>query len=259
MRQRRVQQGSLPPSSPLVLKIIAANVVIYVLYVIGLRLELPYLDRLLLVPEEVLTEGALWQLVTSVFLHDPVAPGHLLWNMVMLWVFGTQLEALRGARSMLKVYAAGALGGALFTVAFGGLTHLLAPADSVVSGWWSAAHLGASGAINGIFACWAGTLWRQRVSFMFLGELEARTFFGIFLGIELLGALSLGGGVSVTSHLGGMAVGLAIGRDWLNLRRLQLMRERRRIEAELSRLAKERERKGFQVIRGGKDAEEDEN
>ncbi|MBK9370780.1 MAG: rhomboid family intramembrane serine protease [Deltaproteobacteria bacterium] len=135
----------------------------------------------------------------------------------------------------------------------------LAPAESAASAWWSAAHLGASGAINGIFACWAGTLWRQRVSFMFLGELEARTFFGIFLGIELLGALSLGGGVSVTSHLGGMAVGLAIGRDWLNLRRIRLKRERRRIEAELSRLAKERERKGFQVIRGGKDAEEDEN
>ena len=253
MRQRRISQGSLPPSSPVVLKIIAANVVIYVLYVIGLRLGLPYLDRLLLVPREVLTECALWQLVTSVFLHDPIAPGHLLWNMVLLWMFGAQLEALRGTRSMLQVYAAGALGGALLTVAFGGLTHALAPAESAVSAWWSAAHLGASGAINGIFACWAGTLWRQRVSFMFLGELEARTFFGIFLGIELLGALSLGGGVSVTSHLGGMAVGLAIGRDWLNLRRIRLKLERRRIEAELSRLAKERERKGFQVIRGGKD------
>jgi membrane associated rhomboid family serine protease len=256
MRQRRISQGSLPPSSPVVLKIIAANVVIYVLYVIGLRLGLPYLDRLLLVPREVLTEGAVWQLVTSVFLHDPVAPGHLLWNMVLLWIFGTQLEALRGTRSMLQVYAAGALGGALFTVAFGGLTHALAPADSVASGWWSTAHLGASGAINGIFACWAGTLWRQRVTFMFLGELEARTFFAIFLGIELLGALSLGGGVSVTSHLGGMAVGLAIGRDWLNLRRIRLKLERRRIEAELTRLAKERERRGFKVIQGGKDADD---
>ena len=253
MRQRRDLQSSSPTTSPLLIKLIAANVVLYVLYLVGLRLGLPYLDRLLLVPQEVLTEGALWQLVTSVFLHDPVAPGHLLWNMVLLWMFGTQLEALRGTRSMLQVYAAGALGGALFTVAFGGLTHLVAPAESAASAWWSAAHLGASGAINGIFACWAGTLWRQRVSFMFLGELEARTFFTIFLGIELLGALSLGGGVSVTSHLGGMAVGLAIGRDWLNLRRIRLKLERRRIEAELSRLAKERERKGFQVIRGGKD------
>lgn len=249
MRQRRVSQGSMPPSSPVVLKIIVANVVIYVLYLIGLRLGLPFLDRLLLVPKEVLTEGAIWQLVTSTFLHDPVAPGHLLWNMVLLWMFGAQLEALRGTRSMLQVYAAGALGGALLTVAFGGLTHLLAPEAA----WWSAGHLGASGAINGIFACWAGTLWRQRVSFMFLGELEARTFFYIFLGIELLGALSLGGGVSVTSHLGGMAVGLAIGRDWLSLRRLRLKLERRRIEAELARLESERARKGFQVIRGGKD------
>ena len=85
-------------------------------------------------------------------------------------------------------------------------------------------------------------------------ELERRTRFAV-----AFGGLIEEGGVSVTSHLGGMAVGLAIGRDWLNLRRLQLMRERRRIEAELSRLAKERERKGFQVIRGGKDAEEDEN
>ena len=62
MRQRRVQQGSSPPSSPILLKIIAANVVLYVLYLVGLRLGLPYLDRLLLVPKEVLTEGALWQL-----------------------------------------------------------------------------------------------------------------------------------------------------------------------------------------------------
>ncbi|MCK6525203.1 rhomboid family intramembrane serine protease [Myxococcota bacterium] len=256
MRQRRVSQSPMPPSSSLVLKIIIANVVIYVLYLVGLRVGLPGLDRLLLVPREVLTEGAVWQLVTSVFLHDPVAPSHLLWNMLLLWMFGAQLESLRGSRTTLKAYAAGALGGGLFTLLFGGLTHALAPADSSASAWWSVAHLGASGAINGIFACWAGTLWRQRVSFMFFGELEARTFFLIFLGIELLGALSLGGGVSVTSHLGGMAVGLAMGRDWLNLRRIRLLWERRRIQAELARLEAERTRKGFQVIRGGKDQDD---
>ena len=29
-----------------------------------------------------------WQLVTSAFLHDPHSIGHILWNMVFLWLFG---------------------------------------------------------------------------------------------------------------------------------------------------------------------------
>jgi membrane associated rhomboid family serine protease len=42
--------------------------------------------------------GRVWQIVTYMFLHGSV--GHLLFNMLALWMFGTKLERIWGtARS----------------------------------------------------------------------------------------------------------------------------------------------------------------
>lgn len=234
-----------------ILGLVIANVVCYVVYLLLLRAGFTTLtDVLPLVPSEFLTEFKLWQPLTGMFLHDPMAAGHLLWNCLFLWMFGGQLEMLRGSRRVLEAYFFSGLAGWAAVLLVAGVGQALGG-----STLWDAPHLGASGAVMGVTACWGGVLWRQRANFLFLGSMEVRTFILIMLGVELLGALSFGSGTSWLAHLGGMAFGLALGRGILNPRTLVLRWQRRKIAAELQEIAKKKSR--FGVIEGGRSRGDD--
>src|SRR5437867_12132499 len=69
--------------------LIAANTVMFVASVFAPVL----LDVLGLVPREVLQHAGLWRLATYMFLHGGVF--HILFNMLALWMFGTELERAR--------------------------------------------------------------------------------------------------------------------------------------------------------------------
>src|SRR5216684_447574 len=53
-------------------------------------------------PQMVLKQFAVWQLVTYMFLHGGI--GHVLFNMLTLWMFGMDLERDWGAKRFLKYY-----------------------------------------------------------------------------------------------------------------------------------------------------------
>ena len=55
-------------------------------------------------PEMVIHEYRLWQLVTYMFLHAPTWPWHLILNMLMLWMFGTEVERAWGTTAFLRYY-----------------------------------------------------------------------------------------------------------------------------------------------------------
>jgi membrane associated rhomboid family serine protease len=55
-------------------------------------------------PQDVVDNFAVWQLVTYLFLHDPYGFMHILFNMLMLWMFGNDLEQSWGSRFFLKYY-----------------------------------------------------------------------------------------------------------------------------------------------------------
>src|SRR5579863_9211583 len=55
-----------------------------------------------LAPDAVIHYFAVWQLVTYLFLHG--GPWHLIINMLVLWMFGVQLERDWGTRRFLKYY-----------------------------------------------------------------------------------------------------------------------------------------------------------
>ncbi len=55
-----------------------------------------------LVPECVIHNLFVWQFVTYLFLHGN--PWHLIINMLVLWMFGVQLERDWGTRRFLKYY-----------------------------------------------------------------------------------------------------------------------------------------------------------
>ena len=77
---------------PGTLAIIVACTASYVIWLSGLRLEIPWMWDLALVPQDTV-RGKLWQPLTSLLLHAPSRPTHLLFNMLMLWIFGNQMGA----------------------------------------------------------------------------------------------------------------------------------------------------------------------
>jgi membrane associated rhomboid family serine protease len=65
-----------------------------------------------------LTEGKFWTLLTYALLHDPRGLVHLGFNMLMVFFIGRMLIDTVGPRRLLSLYLWGALGGAVFFIAF---------------------------------------------------------------------------------------------------------------------------------------------
>ena len=124
--------GPPGPLPPMVKALIVANTAAYLL-----QLLTP--DSVLvlwfgLIPRAVIGGLELWRVATYQFLHGGV--WHLALNMLVLWMFGTELEQRWGPRFFLKYYMLCAVGG--------GLTYTFVRAGSPIPS------VGASGAIYGV-------------------------------------------------------------------------------------------------------------
>lgn len=143
-----------------------------------------------------------WQLITYFFLHGGVQ--HILFNMLGLVMFGSDLERVWGPRK----YTAYIL---VSTIA-AGLTQLAATA-------WSGdvfPTVGASGGIYGLLLAFALTFPNRIVTPLFPPiPMRARTFAMVFGGIELLsGITGTASGVAHFAHLGGMFGGFVLLMLW---------------------------------------------
>jgi membrane associated rhomboid family serine protease len=126
-------------------------------------------------------DGEWWRLVTSAFIHASII--HLLFNMLMLWWFGSALEALLGRARYLGIYFVSVLGGAAGA--------LLATQSNQLT-------VGASGAVFGILG--AGVVLERRNVMVFGGG--ALTVVVLNLALTFLIP-----GISIGGHLGGLAAG----------------------------------------------------
>jgi membrane associated rhomboid family serine protease len=145
---------------------------------------------------EVVFHGQVWRLLTHFFLHHSSAPWHILFNMLFLWWFGSDVEDLYGPREFLAIYLVGGLASGVAFVA----TTLMAGTN--------AAALGASGAVAAvlvIFACHYPTriiyvMWFLPVPIWLFVIYEVLSdAFVLVGGFET--------GVAVAGHLGGAAFG----------------------------------------------------
>ena len=177
-------------------------------------------------PSEVLSlPPALWQLVTYMFLHDPRGFAHILFNMLALWMFGTDLERSWGTRSFLKYYFLCGVGAGLCVVA-----------ANLFAGTLGTSTIGSSGAVYGLLLAF-GILYPDRMVLLgFLFPIKAKYFVMIIGAIAFLSSIGASGsGVSHVAHLGGMIFGyiyLKKGRFRVNLfdsvlRRIQVWRMER--------------------------------
>ncbi len=132
-----------------------------------------------------------WQLVSYGFLHGDML--HLFFNMLGLWMFGSELEQLWGQRRYIQMLLAGVVAAAIVQLVFNLLTGSMAPT------------VGASGALFGLLLCF-GMLFPNRVIMPLFPPIpmKARTFVMVFGALELGLSLMGGGGVAHFAHLGGM-------------------------------------------------------
>jgi membrane associated rhomboid family serine protease len=147
-------------------------------------------------------EAAFLPLITCMFLHAGVA--HIAGNMLFLWIFGDNVEAVFGHLRYLLFYFLCGVGAGLVHIAFNLNSHIPA--------------LGASGAISGVLGAYIVLEPRNRILtliFIFLVRVPAVVVLGLWFvlqflsGIGSLGA-SVNGGVAVWAHIGGFLLGLFI-------------------------------------------------
>lgn len=142
-----------------------------------------------------------WQVVSYAFLHGGI--GHLFFNMLGLWMFGSELEHLWGQRRYLQFLLAGVLAAAAAQL----IITLLAGSNVPT--------VGASGGLFALLLAF-GMLFPNRVIMPLFPPIpmKARTFVIVFGGLELLFGLSGRSGVAHFAHLGGMVGGFLMIRYW---------------------------------------------
>jgi membrane associated rhomboid family serine protease len=141
-----------------------------------------------------------WQVVTYAFLHGSV--GHLFFNMLGLWMFGSEIEQIWGRQRYIHFLIASALAGAVAQMAVG----LIAPSGPT---------LGASGALYGLLLAF-GMLFPDRIIMPLFPPIpmKAKYFVAIFGLLELVLGVYGGSGVAHFAHLGGMLGGWLMIRFW---------------------------------------------
>jgi membrane associated rhomboid family serine protease len=176
--------------------LIISNVAVYLVYFFGswIRGE-PIFGSLELMPSAVI-RGAVWELVTYLFLHSLTSFTHILFNMLMLWMFGAPIEQTWGTKRFLQYYFVCGIGAGICVVlvnlAFGN------PHQRV---------LGASGAIYGLLLAFGMLFPNQTVLLSFLFPIKAKYMVMIFGAIAFMSSFQGGSTVSNLAHLGGMLFG----------------------------------------------------
>ncbi len=150
-----------------------------------------------------------WQVLTYAFLHGGM--GHLFFNMLGLWMFGSELERLWGQKRYMHFLLAGVLAAAAAQLLVTWLAGSVTPT------------VGASGALFALLLAF-GMLFPDRIIMPLFPPIpmKARNFVMLFGGIELLmgsglldGLLGSGGtNVAHFAHLGGMVGGFLMIRYW---------------------------------------------
>jgi membrane associated rhomboid family serine protease len=223
------------PLTPAIKFLIIANVVAYLVSLVVPAIIL----RLAVVPAVVFGQLAVWQLVTYMFLHGGI--GHLLVNMLSLWMFGTELERSWGTRFFTKYYFITGIGAGVTT-----LLWSLSPLPFAEEIYYSPM-IGASGAIYGVLLAYALAYPHRPIYMYFVFPIPAKYFVMIIGAITFLSSVgSSGSGVAHTAHLGGLVVGYVYLKG-LRIRPLDELKYR------YLRWRMNRARSKFGVYSGGRD------
>jgi membrane associated rhomboid family serine protease len=133
--------------------------------------------------------GQWWRLLTAGFLHGSIL--HLLFNVYILWVLGSQLESILGKTKFVLIYFVSLIGGSIASFLFSPF------------GTYS---IGASGAIFGLMGAMLVVGRKKRLD---ISQVAVLVVLNVVIGFVL-------SGIDWRAHLGGLAAGALIAWVLLN-------------------------------------------
>jgi membrane associated rhomboid family serine protease len=195
-----------------------------------------------------------WQFITYMFMHSKSDFGHIIFNMLGLWMFGSMLEQMWGAKKFIFFYLSCGIGAAALHIAINYYTYssglellvdngintqeILALLnkdmynqnwDSILgigkatefAGSYISPMVGASGAIYGLLVAFAFMFPNIEMMMIFVPiPIKAKYFvpgilaFDMFMGIKGQAVLGQGDGVAHFAHLGGALIGFLMMWYW---------------------------------------------
>jgi membrane associated rhomboid family serine protease len=184
------------PITPAVRALLWANGIVY----LATLFYQPLVEWLGLIPQQVIEAHWLWQPVTYMFVHAR-SPTHILFNMLILWMFGVELERMWRTQFFVKYYAVTGIGAGLISIAVSLLPFQATHAT------YAANIIGASGALYGLLFAYAWYYPNRPILMFLFFPVPAKYFVAILGAIAFVMSIEGGGTVAATTHLGGLLVG----------------------------------------------------
>jgi membrane associated rhomboid family serine protease len=166
------------------------------------------------VPKTLLEPWMWWQFLTYGFFHDLGSIWHIVFNMIMLFVFGRMVENRMGGSEFLRFYLMSIIAGG-FIGAITGLVMNSPPAAAEAGGQiaMAAPTIGASGGVIALIVMFACYFPQQELFLWGIVKMKAWVLAALCVGMDLLGSIySLAGGETTTAftvHLAGAGFALA--------------------------------------------------
>jgi rhomboid family protein len=183
--------------------LIAVNVVVFFLQLFASASHLPYLEQYLALSADGIRRGFVWQFVTYMFLHSGI--WHILFNMLFLWFFGSEVEYFIGPKYFTRLYFMSGIFGAALWLAFNFTPYLIDGHQIYAS------CIGASAGVLGCVVAFA-TLFPDRevtllLFFILPINLRAKYLAMITVAADVVMLLQGGSHIANLAHLGGAAFG----------------------------------------------------
>lgn len=193
------QLGFGPPVTPDIIKtLLIANGLVFIAQVgtNGLVTGLGVVQ-----PSAVWLDLQIWRPFTYMWLHSTATPLHIIFNMLMLWMFGSPLALVWGDQRFLRYYLTCGVGAGFLIATFPFLPYLFGLSESINN----IPTLGASGAIMGVMVAYSFT-WPDRTIMLLFPPMPIRAIWLIPL-VLVMEYMMGPSNVSHVGHLGGVIVG----------------------------------------------------
>lgn len=173
-------------TAPAVVALVVVNVVVYLVQRIA-----PAVTEAFVAYPPAIAAGEWWRLLTPMFLHAPGFIFHILFNMIVLWIYGPQVERAFGTLRFVALYLVAGFAASASSYALGGCRP----------------SLGASGAVFGVVGALVAILYHRRRSMFVRQHMQGILVFvalNVFLGLVITR-------IDLIAHLGGLVAGVALG------------------------------------------------
>jgi membrane associated rhomboid family serine protease len=148
-----------------------------------------------------------YTLLTYGFLHDSSSPWHLIFNMVTLWFFGREIEAVLGRAEFIRFYCA--------SIIFAGLGWVVVERFSHPTMAAGAPLIGASGGVMAVLAAFIWYYPRQTLLVYGVLPVPAWALGLLYLASDIGGLGDNTSKVAHVAHLGGALFGILYAwRGW---------------------------------------------